>query len=151
MKVDCALLVRKARKAGVKRFVVGAVITRGRKVLLLKRKKKSFLGGVFEFPGGKVEANETLLDALRREVWEETGLKTRKVVSYLSFFDYAAKNGEKTRQFNFKVSVEGTRRIKLTEHDSFAWVGLRDLLEIPASDNVKRVLKRVLERGKQES
>jgi ADP-ribose pyrophosphatase YjhB (NUDIX family) len=47
------------------------VIVRNGEVLLLKRKEPP----VWEFPGGKIEREESLRDAIRREVAEEAGLK----------------------------------------------------------------------------
>src|SRR5215475_10023251 len=51
----------------------GIVIERGR-VLLSRRKKGSHLAGLWEFPGGKVEAGEDPRAALRRELDEELGI-----------------------------------------------------------------------------
>jgi len=43
-------------------------------IFITKRHKESHQGGLWEFPGGKVENNETVLEALKRELFEETGI-----------------------------------------------------------------------------
>ncbi|TPL78640.1 NUDIX hydrolase [Mesorhizobium sp. B2-3-12] len=52
---------------------VSVAVVRGDTVLLVKR-ARSPSQGLYAFPGGKVEAGETLEDAARRELLEETGL-----------------------------------------------------------------------------
>ena len=44
------------------------------KVLITKRTDKQHLGGYWEFPGGKVEANEDVQSDLKRELYEELGI-----------------------------------------------------------------------------
>ncbi len=44
------------------------------KVLITKRTAKQHLAGLWEFPGGKVEDNEDVMSALRRELYEELGI-----------------------------------------------------------------------------
>ena len=51
----------------------GIVIKKGR-LLITRRKPDGLLGGLWEFPGGKVKKNETAADACVREIREETGL-----------------------------------------------------------------------------
>lgn len=53
--------------------VVAAEIERDGKFLITRRRKEAVLGGLWEFPGGKVEAQETDALALRRELVEKIG------------------------------------------------------------------------------
>ncbi len=53
--------------------VVGAVIVRDGLVLCAQRGKGGSLAGLWEFPGGKIEAGESPTAALEREIAEELG------------------------------------------------------------------------------
>src|SRR3989344_6703770 len=95
-------LISLAKKDGIIRFVIGAIIINNQgKILILKRKIDDFFGGIEELPSGKVENEESLFQALNREVKEETNLDVKQVAGYLGHFDYLSKNSNKTRQFNF--------------------------------------------------
>ncbi len=56
------------------RIAVGLVARRGR-VLITRRAESGMLGGLWEFPGGKIRAGESPASACRREIREETGLE----------------------------------------------------------------------------
>lgn len=47
-------------------------------ILIAKRPKHLHQGGLWEFPGGKVEINEMPVDALARELKEELGIQVTK-------------------------------------------------------------------------
>ena len=53
--------------------MVAAVIAHGERLLVTRRQKGVHLEGLWEFPGGKIDADESHADALRREVREELG------------------------------------------------------------------------------
>ncbi len=55
--------------------VVAAVVKQNKKILIAKRAKHLHQGGLWEFPGGKIESNESPLLALKRELFEELNIK----------------------------------------------------------------------------
>lgn len=57
--------------------VVAAVIQDGDRLLIGRRASKGLLGGLWEFPGGKVKPGETHQQALEREVQEELGVRVK--------------------------------------------------------------------------
>lgn len=54
---------------------VGVVINTDCQVLIALRPAHASLAGLWEFPGGKIEANETVVQALKRELFEEVGIE----------------------------------------------------------------------------
>ena len=56
-------------------IVTAAVIRKADKILIAQRPPDGLLGGMWEFPGGKLETGEDLPGCLRREIWEELGVE----------------------------------------------------------------------------
>lgn len=117
-----SLLEKMAGEDGIQKRVVGGVILDdyGR-YLILSRKSDDFMGGIDEIPSGGVEHGESLIDALKREIKEETNLDVEKASSYLGSFDYLSGSGKKSRQFNFLVEVKNVNNVILTEHSEHKW------------------------------
>ncbi|VAW91825.1 Mutator mutT protein (7,8-dihydro-8-oxoguanine-triphosphatase) [hydrothermal vent metagenome] len=57
---------------------VGLIRNKDNQYLISKRHTHLHQGGLWEFPGGKVEANETVYDALCRELHEELNLTVKQ-------------------------------------------------------------------------
>ena len=57
--------------------VAAALIERGGKTLICRRRPDQSHAGKWEFPGGKVEGGESPAQALRRELREELGIEAR--------------------------------------------------------------------------
>lgn len=56
------------------KVAVAVIVNRYNQVLITKRPFQASHGGLWEFPGGKVQPNEEVICALKREIQEEVGL-----------------------------------------------------------------------------
>lgn len=125
-------LEQEAIKDGIQKRVVGAVIAvRGKILVMIRSESDEFLAGYTEIPGGGVDGQENLIEALCREMLEETGMEPSRVVDYLSSFDYISGSGKKTRQFNFLVTPKNEEvALNPEEHSSYSWVSPEDEVSI---------------------
>jgi 8-oxo-dGTP diphosphatase len=78
---------------------VGALIFRDGCILLVERGKEP-LKGYWSLPGGVVEVGETLDEAIRREVLEETRLEI-EVVEVLEIFERIMRDGEGRAEYHY--------------------------------------------------
>lgn len=101
----------------------------GEVLLCMRSLKKRLMPGVWHFPGGKVEANETLGQALKREVSEELGveLNTSLLVDTSISHEYEV-NGQKHITLFLLGSVSGQVRLN-QENENASWVGSNNLAE----------------------
>lgn len=136
-------LLKDAEQQGIESFVVGMIVRNSdNKLLILQRKHTDFMGSLWELPSGKVEEQETLHEAVHRELKEETGIKNLEILEYYGSFDYVSQSGKKTRQFNFLMGfyiVKG--KIIHPEHESYKWLKFDSLTTSGLSQNVIQVLR----------
>ena len=133
----CDQLTKEAISSGIKNLVVGGIISVEPKILLLKRKEDDFCPNVFEFPSGKVEKGESFVEALKREILEETALVMHKITKYIDYFDYVSASGNKSRQFNFLVEVLSIKEVLLSEHSTYKWISHEELTQYAITDPIK--------------
>ena len=99
--------------------VTAAIIFNEDKVLICRRAPEEKLAGYWEFPGGKLEAGESLRQCLERELHEELGLEVR-AGEILGRSLYAYEHGE--------IELVGIRAELLSGepekrvHDRLEWV-----------------------------
>lgn len=107
-----------------------ALIDADGRVLLAQRPEGKPMAGLWEFPGGKVEAGETPEAALIRELHEELGIDTwTSCLAPLTFASHAYAD------FHLLMPVFACRRwngiARPREGQQLAWVRARDLRDYP--------------------
>ncbi|WP_292897417.1 MULTISPECIES: 8-oxo-dGTP diphosphatase MutT [unclassified Nitratireductor] len=100
------------------------------RVLLAKRPEGKALAGLWEFPGGKVEAGETPENTLVRELQEELGIETK--VACLAPLTFASHTYE---DFHLLMPLYVCRRFwgtpRAQEGQELKWVRPRDMRDYP--------------------
>jgi len=59
--------------------VAAGIIWKNKKIIISKRKSNGLLGGLWEFPGGKIINDETPEECLKREILEEVNIKIKNI------------------------------------------------------------------------
>lgn len=115
--------------------VVAGVIYKNNKFLIAQRNLKKAQGGLWEFPGGKVEKNESYESALMREIKEELNADI-EVNEYIgeSIHHYP----EKDIKLIFYKAKLLSEKVELFEHESCKWITKdeKDKFEFAGADKV---------------
>lgn len=116
--------------------VVAAVVSRGNRLLVCQRPPHKRHGGLWEFPGGKIDPGESDVEAVRRELREELGVDVLDVAPeqfavadpgspFLIAFVPVTIVGEPTRH----------------EHTALAWSTLTELACLPLAPSDRRYVE----------
>ena len=136
------LPVRRVRKPIPSVEAVIGIIGKAGRVLIAKRPAKGLLGGLWEFPGGKPEPGETLPQALKREVCEETGVKIR-VREFLMLVKHAYSH------FRVRLHVFSCDYLdgkpKPLEYDELKWVPLSRIRDFPFPKANQAIISKLCE------
>ncbi len=110
--------------------VAAAVMQRGGRYLITQRLLKGLLGGLWEFPGGKQEPNETLPECLARELQEELGIQI-KVGEPLNVYRHAYTHFRVTVHTFLCQWQEGTPEPQLIQVQDLVWTEPGELANYP--------------------
>jgi 8-oxo-dGTP diphosphatase len=107
--------------------VAAAVLAKDGRVLLARRAPGKRLAGLWEFPGGKLDAGESPAAALARELREELGLDARVGPELMrSQHDY---DFGRLELIALLCRVENAGPLSSTDHDALEWVEPAKLLD----------------------
>jgi mutator protein MutT len=113
--------------------VAAGLVFRDGKLLITQRHATAHLGGLWEFPGGKREPNETFEECLARELREELGIE---VTVGEMVEDLAHEYPEKTVHLKFFRCTWEKNEPRPLGCSDFKWIGQEDLVayDFPAAD-----------------
>jgi A/G-specific adenine glycosylase len=109
--------------------VTAAVIGREEQVLIAQRPLNGLLGGLWEFPGGKLQQGEDLETCLKREICEELGVEI-EVMEPLGVYRHAYTHFRVTLHAFYCRLVNGARPRKLQVND-LRWARPVELADYP--------------------
>jgi 8-oxo-dGTP diphosphatase len=108
--------------------VVAAVISDEGRYLACRRSPGRSAGGLWEFPGGKIESGETPEAALVREIREELGVAVR-IDSHLTT-DETVVGTRTIRLACFMCTLEGEQPVGSSDHDQLIWLDAATLTRL---------------------
>jgi A/G-specific adenine glycosylase len=137
--------------------VTAAVIQRDGLVLIAQRPQNTLLGGMWEFPGGKRQGRESLIECLKREILEELGVKIemdRKIGTFkqtyshfkITLHAYYCQLDAQRLDDKEPTNLEPTAR----EHQNLHWATLDELDDFPMG-KIDRQIARQLQKHDHEN
>jgi 8-oxo-dGTP diphosphatase len=143
----------------VARLVVAAVIVDGEGRVFVHRRgpERLLFPDCWDLPGGHVEEGESPLDALHREVLEETGWRVRRIVAELGELFWTGDDGVHRRELDYLVEVDGdldAPRLEWPDHVEFAWISFGELDRLmeewtPPNADIREIVARGLREAAQ--
>ena len=127
---------------------VGALILHGTRVLLVRRGREP-LKGLWSLPGGVLELGETLAEGLQREVREELGLEVR-ILEVVEVFERITRDAQGRVAYHYVLvdylceAVGGSLRAG-DDAESAAWVERADLSALPVTEGTPGVIEKAFQ------
>ncbi|RKX95143.1 MAG: phosphohydrolase [Spirochaetes bacterium] len=126
---------------------VGAVIFKNDEVLLIKRGNPP-LAGEWSIPGGKLEENESIIEAVKREIKEECNVLV-DIDDLIDMFEYIEKDEENRVKYHFIVFDFKAQYLKgklnhLSDASAARWVKLNDIDKYKMKKDAKNMIMKAL-------
>ncbi len=133
----------KPAKAPIPHYIVSsAIIQRNEQVLIAQRPQEGLLGGMWEFPGGKIEPGEDLMTGLKREICEELGVEIEVGAAY-GVYQHAYTHFRVTLHA-FLCKLNGNHPVNLY-HSKLAWVTPPGLANYPMGKIDRQIANTLLD------
>ena len=118
--------------------VVAAVIKKNNLYFIAQRNRNKHFAYFWEFPGGKVDDQETFENALKREIREELSIDIR-------ILNHIASERHKDDKINVEVHYflceSLNENILLSEHEDMKWAQKNELLKFNMAPGDSKIIK----------
>lgn len=113
------------------RVAAHGLIKKDNKFLVFKRSfDDDYMPGYWDIPGGTIKFHEKMIDALNREILEETGLKVR-VGKILFCYDFPSSSERHQFQIVYECDyLGGEVTLNPEDHEEFKWVDLAETVNL---------------------
>lgn len=134
----------KQKKKKIPHIVVGAAVVKNKNetVLVAQRREDQMLGGLWEFPGGKKEPNESIHRCVIRELKEELGINVELSAKILCV-DHAYSHF--TMEMHVYWAQIKSGKPKSIECKDFKWISLEEIRTLPFSKADLKVIDAITE------
>lgn len=127
---------------------VGALIIHKKKVLLARRAKDPFKGE-WSLPGGAVEVGETVEDAVRREVCEETGIEV-EITGVAGIYDRICRDPDGQIEYHYVLIDYLCRPVAgigaaASDAEAVAWFAGKEVETLTIQQNTRELILRHLQ------
>ena len=118
--------------------VVAAVIKKNNLYFIAQRNRNKHFAYYWEFPGGKVDKQETFENALKREIKEELSIN-------IKVFNHIASEKHKDEKIDVNVHYflcePLNENIILSEHEDMKWLQKNDLTQFKMAPGDSKIIK----------
>ena len=118
--------------------VVAAVIKRNNYYFIAQRNRNKHFAYHFEFPGGKVDNQETFENALKREIKEELAINI-KILHFIASKKH--KDDKIDVNVHYFLCESLDENIILSEHEDMKWVKKNDLTKFKMAPGDSKIIK----------
>lgn len=121
---------------------VGIVLNKQQQVLVAERAAHKHQGGMWEFPGGKVEPGESVFDALKRELEEEINIHVTQATEWMKFpYEYS----DKKLLLDAWIITEFEGEAHGKEGQAIRWVAPTEISSLKIPDGNILIVEKLLE------
>ena len=120
--------------------VAVGILKRNNTVLVAERPTDKPYAGYWEFPGGKVEANETAEQALKRELHEELGID---ILTAQPWFEHIHHYPDKSVQLDMWLVTEFTGEPHSKEQQQLRWVTFDEMCHLRLLEGNIPIMSRI--------
>lgn len=123
--------------------VVGCFVENNKEILLLHRQDYKPQGNTWGIPSGKVDSGENLIQALSRELIQETGIyiDKNKINSFKSVFVKYSNYDFIYHMYHLELTKRNKIRINHEEHKNYIWISPEKSLRMNLIQDLESCIK----------